>query len=65
MNIQRRERSFELSIIRKRLRLNTVALNQVRKRFCVKDEEDCAQHRTLWDTMGEARDLRDVVINDD
>ena len=56
---------MELSIIRKRLRLNRVALNQVRKRFCVKDEEDWAQHRTLWDTMGEARDLRDVVINDD
>ena len=56
---------MELSILRQRLRLNRVALNQIRKRFCEKDEEDWAQHRTLWDTMGEARDLRDVVINDD
>ena len=65
MNIQWMDRSLALSIIRKRLRLNRVALNQVRKRFCVKDEEDRAQHRTLWDTMEEARDLRDVVINDE
>ena len=56
---------MEPSIIRKRLRLNKVTLNQVRKRFCVEDEENWAQHRTLWHTIGKAWDLRDVVIDDD
>ena len=31
---------MELSIVRKRLRLNRVTLNEVRKRFCVEDEEN-------------------------
>ena len=56
---------MELSIISKRLRLNWMTLNQVRKRFCVEDEENWAQHRTLWHTIGKASDLWDVVIDDD
>ena len=56
---------MELSIIRRRLRLDTVALNRVRQRFCVDDEEDWDKHRALWDTVGKARDFRDVIINDD
>ena len=38
LNVRWRGRDLELSIIRKRLRLNRVTLNQVRKRFCVEDE---------------------------
>ena len=49
-----RDRDLELIIIRKRLRLNRVTLNQVRRRFCVEDEENWAQHRTLWHTIGKA-----------
>ena len=56
---------MELSVIRKRLTLNRVTLNQVRKRFRVVDEENWAQHRTMWHTIGKAWDLRDVVIDDD
>ena len=44
---------------------NRVTLNQVRKRFCAEDEENWAQHRTLWHTVGKASDLRDAVIDDD
>ena len=58
-------RDLELSIIHRRLKLNRVVLNQVRKKFCVEDEENWAQHRTLWHTIGKAWDLRDVVIDDD
>ena len=56
---------MELSIIRKRLRLNRVTLKQVRKRFCVEVEENWAQYRTLWHTIAKASDLQDVVIDDD
>ena len=56
---------MELSIVGKRLRLNRVTVNQVRKRFYAEDEENWAQHRTLWYTIGKAGDLRDVVIDDD
>ena len=49
-----RDRDLELIIIRKRLRLNRVIRNQVRKRFCVEDEENWAQHRTQWHTKGKA-----------
>ena len=60
-----KDRDLELSIVRERLRLNRVTLNQVRKRFCVEDEENWAQHRTLWHTIGKAWGLWDVVIDDD
>ena len=56
MNIQWRDRSLALSMIRKRLRLNRMALNQVRKRSCVKDEVHWAQHGTLRDTMSTTTD---------
>ena len=49
----------------KKLRLNRVTLNQVRKSFCVEDEENWAQHKTLWYTIGKAWDLQDIVIDDD
>ena len=65
LNFRWRDRDLELSIVRERLRLNGVTLNQVRKRFCVEDEENWAQQRTLWHTIGKARDLPDVVIDDD
>ena len=35
--VSRRGKDFELSTVRKRLRLNRLTLNQVRKRFCVED----------------------------
>ena len=60
-----KDRDLELSIVRERLRLNRVTLNQVRKRFCVEDEENWTQHKTLWHTIGKAWDLWDVVIDDD
>ena len=53
LNVQWRDRHLELSIITKD-RFNRVTLNQVRKRFCVQDEEKWAQHRTLWYTIGKA-----------
>ena len=46
------ECSVKLTVICKRL-----ALSQVRKRFCEKDEEKLAQHRALWDTIGKSRYL--------
>ena len=65
LNVRWRDRDLELSIFRERLRLNRVTLNQVRKRFCVEEEENWAQHKTLWHTIGKAWDLWDVVIDDD
>ena len=65
LNVRWRDRDLELSIICEKLRLNRVTLNQVRKRFCVEDEENWAKHRTLWHTIGKAWDLWDVVIDDD
>ena len=65
LNVRLRDRNLELSIVRERLRLNRVTLNQVRRRFCVEDEENWAQHRTLWHTIRKAWDMWDVVIDDD
>ena len=56
---------MELRIICKRLRLSRMTLNQVRKRFSVEDEEKLAQHRTLWHTIEKARDLQEMIIDDD
>ena len=42
LNFRWRDRDLELSIVRERLRLNRVTLNQVRKRFCVENEENWA-----------------------
>ena len=64
LNVRWRDRDLELSIVHERLWLNRVTLNQVRKRFCVEDEENWAQHRTLWYIIGKAWDLWDVVIED-
>ena len=65
LNVRWRDRDLEPSIIRKRLRLNRVTPNQVRKMFCLEDEENWAQHRTLWHTIGKVWDMRNVIINDD
>lgn len=54
----------KLSVVCKRLTLSEMALTQVKKRFCVKDGEDRAQYRTLWNTIGQSRDLQYVVIKD-
>ena len=54
LNVRWKDRDLELSFIRERLRHNKVTLNQVRKKFCVEDEENWAQHRTLWHTIGKA-----------
>ena len=43
---------MELGNIRNGLRLYGVTLNQVRKRFCVDDENNWALHRTM--TIGKA-----------
>ena len=64
-NVRWRDRHFELSIVREKLRLNRVTLNQVRKRFCVEDEENWTQHGTLWHTIEKACRLWDVAIDDD
>ena len=39
-------------------------VNQVIKKFCVKDAESWTQHTTLWHITGKARDLQDLVIGD-
>ena len=54
IDVRWRDRDLELSVVRERLRLNLVTLNQVKNRFCVEDEENWAQHRTLWHTIGKA-----------
>ena len=47
---------MELSIIRKRLRLNRMTLNQVKKTFCVEDER--LQTRETWSST-----MTDCFVN--
>ena len=52
MIVQWRSRVIELSVICNGLRLNGVKPDGVRKRFIVEDEQNGAQYRALWNTIG-------------
>lgn len=65
LNVLWRDKVLKLSAICKRLRLSGITLNQVRRRFCAEDEEDWAEHRALWDSMGKLRNLWYVVISNE
>ena len=64
LNVLWRDKVLKLSAICKRLGLNGIRLNQVR-RFCAENEEDWAEHRALWDTLGNLRNLWYVVISNE
>ena len=65
LNVRWRDRDLEVSIVRERFETQSSDTESSQKEVCVEDEENWAQFRTLWHSIGKTWDLLDVVIDDD